>query len=38
MLLADSMDIDTMTKRINGGKIGIDDRIAKINKALDVLA
>ena len=37
-LLADSMDIDTMTKRINGGNIGIQDRIAKINKALDVLA
>jgi putative chitinase len=32
------MDITTMTVRINGGKIGIDDRIAKINKALDVLA
>jgi putative chitinase len=37
-LLADAMDIDTMTKRINGGNIGIQDRIAKINKALDVLA
>jgi putative chitinase len=37
-LLADSMDIDTMTKRINGGNIGIQDRIAKINKALDILA
>jgi putative chitinase len=36
--LADVMDITTMTVRINGGKIGIDDRIAKINKALDVLA
>jgi putative chitinase len=36
--LADVMDITTMTIRINGGKIGIDDRIAKINKALDVLA
>ena len=36
--LADAMDIKTMTIRINGGKIGIDDRIAKINKALDVLA
>jgi putative chitinase len=32
------MDITTMTIRINGGKIGINDRIAKINKALDVLA
>jgi putative chitinase len=36
--LADIMDITTMTIRINGGKIGIDDRVAKINKALDVLA
>jgi putative chitinase len=36
--LADAMDVTTMTIRINGGKIGIDDRIAKINKALDVLA
>jgi putative chitinase len=36
--LADAMDIDTLTKRINGGNIGIQDRIAKINKALDVLA
>ena len=32
------MDITTMTVRINGGKIGINDRIAKINKALDILA
>jgi predicted chitinase len=32
------MDITTLTVRINGGRIGIDDRIAKINKALDVLA
>jgi putative chitinase len=36
--LADAMDITTLTIRINGGKIGIDDRIAKINKALDILA
>jgi putative chitinase len=36
--LADAMDIDTLTKRINGGNIGIQDRIAKINKALDILA
>jgi putative chitinase len=36
--LADDMDITTLTVRINGGKIGIDDRIAKINKALDILA
>jgi putative chitinase len=36
--LADAMDVTTLTVRINGGKIGIDDRIAKINKALDILA
>jgi putative chitinase len=36
--LADIMDITTLTVRINGGRIGIDDRIAKINKALDILA
>lgn len=36
--LADVMDIDTLTKRINGGNIGIQDRIAKINKALNILA
>ena len=36
--LADDMDVTTMTVRINGGKIGIDDRIAKINKAIDILA
>jgi putative chitinase len=36
--LADDMDVTTMTVRINGGRIGIDDRIAKINKAIDILA
>jgi putative chitinase len=35
--LADVMDIETMSKRINGGAIGMADRIAKINKVLDVL-
>ena len=35
--LADSMDIDTMTKRINGGRIGIADRKAKIEKVMNVL-
>lgn len=35
---ADNMDIETMTKRINGGSIGIADRTAKINKVLDLLA
>jgi putative chitinase len=35
--LADSSDIETMTKRINGGLNGIDDRKAKIAKALSVL-
>jgi putative chitinase len=35
--LADAGDIDTMTKRINGGLIGLDDRKAKIAKAEQVL-
>jgi len=35
--LADSMDIDTMTKRINGGSIGIADRKAKIDKVMNIL-
>jgi putative chitinase len=35
--LADSSDIETMTKRINGGLIGLDDRKAKIAKAEQVL-
>jgi len=35
--LADSQDYDTMTKRINGGLIGLDDRKAKIAKAISVL-
>jgi putative chitinase len=30
-------DIETMTKRINGGTIGLDDRKAKINMCLNVL-
>jgi putative chitinase len=36
-VLADSGDIDTMTKRINGGFNGKEDREAKIAKALSVL-
>jgi putative chitinase len=35
--LADNMDIETMTKRINGGTIGLDDRKAKINMCLNAL-
>jgi putative chitinase len=35
--LADAKDIETMTKRINGGLIGLDDRKVKIAKALSVL-
>jgi putative chitinase len=35
--LADAQDYDTMTKRINGGLIGLDDRKAKIAKALSIL-
>ena len=34
---ADTMDIETMTKKINGGVIGLEDRKAKINKVLDIL-
>lgn len=35
--LADSKDYETMTKRINGGLLGLDDRKAKIAKAISVL-
>jgi len=35
--LADIGDFETMTKRINGGLIGLDDRKIKIAKALSVL-
>jgi putative chitinase len=35
--LADANDYETMTKRINGGLIGLDDRKAKIAKVLSVL-
>ena len=34
---ANSSDYETMTKRINGGLIGLDDRIAKIKMALNIL-
>jgi len=34
---ADSQDYRTMTKKINGGFIGLDDRIKHINHALSVL-
>jgi putative chitinase len=34
---ADSRDFLMMTKRINGGTIGLDDRIKHINHALDIL-
>ena len=35
--LADIKDYEIMTKRINGGLIGLDDRKAKIAKALSIL-
>jgi len=35
--LADAGDIKGMTKRINGGYIGLDDRIAHYNSALAIL-
>jgi putative chitinase len=34
---ADSGDITTMTKRINGGVLGLDDRTARYHHALQVL-
>lgn len=33
---ADNMDIESITKKINGGVIGLEDRKAKINKVLDI--
>lgn len=36
--LADTGDAVTITKRINGGALGLDDRLAKTDKALRVLA
>jgi putative chitinase len=35
--LAESEDWTTMTKRINGGTLGLDDRINRIHKAMDIL-
>ena len=35
--LADTQEYGAMTKRINGGLTGLDERIAKITKALQVL-
>ena len=35
--LADQEDWTTMTKRINGGTLGLDDRINRIHKAMDIL-
>jgi putative chitinase len=34
---ADSNDMTTLTKRINGGTHGLDDRIARTQQAIDVL-
>ena len=36
--MADTMDIEGLTKKINGGNIGLDDRKAKINKVLDIIS
>lgn len=36
-LLADDENWTTMTKRINGGTLGLDDRINRIHKAMDIL-
>jgi putative chitinase len=35
--ISDTGDWVTITKRINGGTLGLDDRVAKTNKALQVL-
>jgi putative chitinase len=35
--LADTSDFETMTKRINGGLIGLEDRKVKIAKTLSIL-
>ena len=35
--LADFQDYESMTMRINGGTVGLEDRIKKINHALSVL-
>jgi putative chitinase len=35
--LADKRDYPEMTKRINGGLLGLADRIAKIDKAKEIL-
>ena len=34
---ADSQDIKEMTHKINGGYIGLDERIHKYNEAIDIL-
>jgi putative chitinase len=36
--LADIEDIKLMTKKINGGYIGLDDRIAHYNEAIHLLS
>jgi len=36
--LADANEIEIMTKRINGGTLGIENRIALMQQALDILA
>jgi putative chitinase len=35
---ADSQDIATMTRRINGGTLGLEDRLNKYNNFLSILS
>ena len=37
-MMADTSDYTTMTRRINGGVLGLNERIANINKVLSILS